>query len=170
MTTQDLLEQFQEAFERGDPQVDRKQTEQENIRHLRRLYDAFLRGDLAGLLEGLVEDVDWHVVGAPAIPFAGAARGREQVAQLLGKGVEVLAEQKPEVLEVIAQGELVTVIGRETGRWRPTGLPYEGHWVHVFTFRDGKVATFREYLDSATLLAAMSAPADDIAYARPGEA
>ncbi len=32
---------------------------------------------------------------------------------------------------------------------KKTGKKMASDWVHVFTFRDGKVAAFREFLDTA---------------------
>jgi ketosteroid isomerase-like protein len=41
------------------------------------------------------------------------------------------------------------VIGREQGRYRPTGRSYDFHWVQQFEFRDGKIAHVRELTDTA---------------------
>jgi uncharacterized protein len=154
-----MVHQVQDAFERGDPHVLHKQAEQGNVRHLQRMYDAFLRGDLPALLDGMAEDIDWQVVGPAAIPFAGSARGRQQVADLLRNAFGVLDEQRPSVRDVVAQGDQVIVVGHETGLYKPTGAPYEVEWVQVFTFRDGRLVKFREYCDSQPFVAAMSASA-----------
>jgi ketosteroid isomerase-like protein len=152
-----LVRQVQEAFERDDPHVADKKAEQENVRHLQRMYGAFLRGDLPALLDDLTEDVDWQVHGPADVPFAGAARGREQVARLLTHAFGLLEEQRPAVRDVIAQGDQVTVVAHETGRCKHNGAAYAVEWVQVFTFRGGKVARFREYCDSHPLLTAMNA-------------
>jgi ketosteroid isomerase-like protein len=46
----------------------------------------------------------------------------------------------------------VVVIARESGRFRPSGHPYETHWVQIFTLRDGKIARFRQICDGSTLI------------------
>jgi ketosteroid isomerase-like protein len=55
----------------------------------------------------------------------------------------------------VAQGDTVVVLGHEKGRFRPTGRDYELHWVQFFTFRDGKLARFRELADTAAFLDAV---------------
>src|SRR3954451_10200624 len=51
---------------RPSPRGDREEnamTEHPNVQHLRDGYDAFAKGDLAGLRELMTEDVVWHVAG-----------------------------------------------------------------------------------------------------------
>jgi ketosteroid isomerase-like protein len=151
-----LLQSVVDAFHRGDPDVQRKDAERANVMRLAdEMYAAYLRADLDAILAGMTDDVEWQVVGPPAIPFAGSVQGREAVRQLLSKGFETLEEQRPEVLDVIAQGDTVMVLARETGRFKPTGKTYDLHWVQVFTFRGDKLAKFREYADTAAFLEAV---------------
>jgi ketosteroid isomerase-like protein len=144
-----FIQQVQAAFLRGDPLASGKHAELDNIAVLTDLYGHFLRGDLDAVIAGLDEEVDWQVDGPPTLPFAGCTRGRAQVRRLLEKGEAALERHDVVVEEVVAQGELVTVVAHERGRYQPTGQPYEGHWVQLFTIRSGKVAAFREFFDSA---------------------
>ena len=152
-----LLDQVYTAYLRGDEGAERKVQEQANVRLLQRAYQAFLEGNGEGLLATLADDVDWHIAGPDEVPFVGAARGRDEVAAVLRKSFQTVEDQRPEVHEVIAQGDTVVVVGHERGRCKPTGAPYEGFWVHVFTFRDGQIAKFREYFDTAAFTSAMRA-------------
>ena len=61
-------------------------------------------------------------------------------------------EQRPETQSVVAQGDTVVVVGREQGRFRPTGRSYDLHWMHQYTFKNGKIVRIRELFDSAALL------------------
>jgi ketosteroid isomerase-like protein len=56
---------------------------------------------------------------------------------------------------VIAQGDKVVVVGKERGRFRPTGREYMLHWVYIYTLKEGKIVRVRELLDSSALLEAM---------------
>jgi ketosteroid isomerase-like protein len=58
---------------------------------------------------------------------------------------------RPAVEVVVAQGNS-SIVGRDTGRSRPTARTYESHFIHLFTCHDGKVLEFRESFDSASLL------------------
>jgi uncharacterized protein len=153
--TNPFLNELHAAFVRGDTEIAQKKTESANVETIQRLYEAFFLRDLNAVLQGLEEDVDWHIAGPEAVPFAGACRGRLNVAEVLRKSFATVADQRPVINDVIAQGDTVTVIGREQGRCQPNGNPYEGFWIHVFTLREGKVAKFREYFDTAALLQAL---------------
>ena len=46
-------------------------------------------------------------------------------------------------------GNVVTVEGRYRGSFKASGRPLDAQFCHVWTVRDGKVATFRQYVDTA---------------------
>jgi ketosteroid isomerase-like protein len=144
-----FVQQLQAAFLRGDPLAAGKQLEQTNVTFLARMYGYFLNGDLEAVLDGLDEQVDWHVAGPSTIPFTGHVRGRSEVRRLLEQGMAPLERHEIEVEELVAQGEFVTLVAYERGLYQLTGLPYEGYWVQLFTIRDQKIVRFREYFDSA---------------------
>ena len=58
--------------------------------------------------------------------------------------------------EYVAQSDAVVAIGRYTGTAIPTGGRMASDWVMVFNFRDGKIARFREFTDSAQFVRAFS--------------
>jgi uncharacterized protein len=122
-----------------------------NAEHVRSLYEAFARGDVQAILDALAPDVDWMVQGPATVPLYGARRGPEQVAQFFRAIGEGLALEDFSPREFLAQGDRVIVLGYERGRAIPTGREFQGEWVHVFTFRDGRVVAFREYGDTAAL-------------------
>jgi ketosteroid isomerase-like protein len=110
------------------------------------IYEAFGRGDLAGVLSALAEDVEWEMAG-PA-PFAGRRLGREGVQ---GFFVDLLGAVKIEMFEVdavVGDGEQVVVLGRERCTAKRTGRSYEQHWAHAYTVREGKVVAVRLYEDT----------------------
>jgi ketosteroid isomerase-like protein len=130
-------------------------SEQDNTRIIQEAFGAFGRGDLPGLLAMLTEDVTWDHPQPGAIPWAGARRGRDQVAEyfrLLGGTGDVLAF---EPRQFVAQGDTVVVLGSERIRVRATEREYAVEWVLAFTLRDGKIASFREYTDTAAIIAAL---------------
>ena len=108
----------------------------------------------------LTDDVEWWIAGPSEIlPWAGTRRGREQVGRFLVAFPETLEIQAFEPRTFIAQGETVVVLGRELARVKPTGCICETEWVMVFTLRDGKIARFRQYHDSAAWVVAYRGPA-----------
>jgi ketosteroid isomerase-like protein len=143
------------AYHEGDPNAAAKEAESRNVALLVGLYRAILRGDFPAALDVFADDMDMEIIGPSAIPISGHWRGKAQVAAAIARNFSLLEDQRPEVQSVVAQGDTVVVLGHEKGRFRPTGRDYELHWVQFFTFRDGKLARFRELADTAAFLDAV---------------
>ena len=110
------------------------------------IYEAFGRGDLDTVLNGLADDVNWNLPG-PA-PYAGVRQGRGGVREFF---MELIMAGKIEMFEVdavIAEGARVVVLGRERCTAVKTGRTFEQRWAHAYTVRDGKVATAHLYEDT----------------------
>jgi ketosteroid isomerase-like protein len=129
--------------------------EQENLKLIQDVYEAFGRGDLPAILGSLTDDVDWNHPRPDRIPWGGQRRGPEEVTGFfvaLGQTVDV-EEFQPQRFH--ADLDTVIVFGRERMRARATGRNYENQWVHEFVIRDGKIAKFTEYTDTAAIIAAL---------------
>jgi uncharacterized protein len=124
---------------------------------IRRAYDAFVRGDLDGVLSTLDENIDWVSPGPPELPTAGRRRGRQEVALFFQTLNELLQIERFELLEFIEQGDRIVVLGEDAVRVRASGGTVDFNWAHVFEMRDGKVIRFREYGDTAPLVAEIQA-------------
>ena len=121
-----------------------------NIALVQSLYAAFGKGDIATLVNGLTADVDWNVNGRRKdYPMFGTWKGPGDV-QTFFKGVadhETFSAFSPK--EFHAAGELVFAFGHYAGAIKKTGRTFDCEWVHVFTVKNGKVARFREFTDTA---------------------
>lgn len=132
-------------------------SEQENLDLINRIYGAFGAGDIPGLLGMLAEDIDWFHPRPDQIPWGGARTGHEEVVGFftaLGQAVDV---ERFEPGQFVAKDDQVIVFGGERMKVKSNGVPYEVDWTHVFTVRDGKVAKFREYTDTAGIINALNA-------------
>ena len=116
---------------------------------LRRGYEAFLRGDIEGVLNLLADDIEWEVPVVPGSGFGGIYRGKAAVAEFFGQlaAAEDILSFEPQ--DFIAQGERVAAIGRSRGRVRLTGTVVELAWIHVVTVQNGKMTRFFEMFDTA---------------------
>jgi ketosteroid isomerase-like protein len=121
-------------------------------------YEAVGRGDIPALLDLLTDDVQWTFQGPSTIPFAGTRRGREGVAEFFSLVGENLEFQEFEPREFVAQGNTVVVLGFERSLVRPTGRTFEQEWAHVYKLRDGKVAEFLAFEDTAAHAVTLEAP------------
>ncbi len=132
-------------------------SEQTNVAVVQQAYEAFGRGDVPGVLDLLTDDVVWTFQGPSTIPFAGAHRGREGIVEFFSLVGEALEIEQFEPRQFVAQGDTVVVLGYERSLAKATGRPLEQEWVHVFTLRDGKIATGRLFEDTAAEVAAFGA-------------
>jgi ketosteroid isomerase-like protein len=48
--------------------------------------------------------------------------------------------------EVIEAGNKVVVLGESAGKARGSGEPFLNRWVHVFTLKEGRIASFRLFV------------------------
>ncbi|MDP9367401.1 MAG: nuclear transport factor 2 family protein [Chloroflexota bacterium] len=124
---------------------------------VRQCYEAVGRGDVPGVLDLLTDDVEWTLQGPSVIPFAGSRRGRGGVAEFFSLVGDTLEFHEFQPREFVAQGNTVVVLGHERSLVKPTGRTFEQEWAHIYTLRDGKIARFRAFEDTATLAGAFSA-------------
>jgi ketosteroid isomerase-like protein len=110
------------------------------------IYEAFGRGDLAGVLSALADDVRWEMAGRA--PFAGRRDGRDGVQQFFAELLGAVRIEMFEVDAVVGDGKQVVVMGRERCVVKRTGKGYEQLWAHAFTMREGTVVAVRLYEDT----------------------
>jgi hypothetical protein len=130
--------------------------EKENVAVVQQAYAAFQRGDVAGVLDLVAENVEWEGVKGvpPSVPFGGLRHGRAQVAEffaIVGREEEF---SRFEPREFFAAGDRVVALGFYEARVRRTGKSFSGEWAMAFTLRNGKIVRFTEYTDSYGIAAA----------------
>ncbi|HZT90882.1 MAG TPA: nuclear transport factor 2 family protein [Gaiellaceae bacterium] len=123
---------------------------------VRRSYDAFSRGDLDAVLADLHPDIEWHQ--AQGLPHGGLYHGRDEVRRNIFEPLHAdwweWFTATPH--EFIDGGDQVVVIGRYEGAAKATGKPLDVPFVHVWTLADGLATRFRQYLDTAGWVDALS--------------
>lgn len=126
-------------------------SEQENLRAVQGLFEAFGRGDMHALLNFVAEDVRWTIPGPANVPYFGERNAHAGVSDFfsnIGSSVEF---ERFEPREFIARDERVVVLGSERGRVKQTGKTFDNDWAMVFTLRDGKVSDFFCYENTAAV-------------------
>ena len=126
-----------------------------NILTAHSLYAAFSRGDVATVLAGCTPDIEWHAGGRREdFPTFGARKGIQEVEEFFQTvaQLERFTEFSPK--EFYSDGDRVFALGNLSITLVPNGRQLNSDWVHVITFRNGKVARFREFLDTAAYVAA----------------
>ena len=121
-----------------------------------RSYEAFARGDL----DAVLADMDEGSSGSrrrgcrTAAPTTGSPRcGRTSSTRSTGTGGR---SSRPSRHEFLDAGDEVIVLGRYRGVAKETGKLLDVPFVHVWSFRDGKAWRFRQFLDTAGWVEALS--------------
>ena len=131
-------------------------TDSANVRIVQDAYAAFGRSDVSGILAACTDDIDWQFYGPSELPMAGPRRGKNEVGKFFEQVAAAWNFERFEPRQFIEQGDTVIALGWYSGRSKQADRPFGCEWAHVFTLRGGKVARFREYSDTANLIAAFS--------------
>jgi len=126
----------------------------ENIELVQRLYATHARADFDGVLAGCSPDVEWCSGGSSEdFPAFGPRKGHAEVREFFTMVSDALEFSEFAPLEFYADKDKVIVLGIYTFTMKNGGRKATSDWVHIFTIRDDKVAKFREFLDTARVVA-----------------
>ncbi len=128
----------------------------DNIEIAKKAYADFSRGDVAAILEGLDENVEWITPGQ-GLPTCGVRHGKAEVAEFFRLVAATWKFHAFEPREFISSGDALAVRGHYDATAIATGRRAAGDWVMTWRIRNGKVTQFQEYTDTAALLDAMTA-------------
>jgi ketosteroid isomerase-like protein len=109
-------------------------------------FDAIIQGDFEAFGQSLADDVELSIRGLGALD--GWWRGRADVVAAARSNFALLAEQKPEIEGIIAEGDRIAVLLRESGIVKSSGQPYSVRGVQWFTFAGGKIRKIDEIVAS----------------------
>lgn len=130
---------FAERFEADDPNAAAKQLERARVDVVRAQFEALGRGDLTGFLELMDPEIELEIAAPPEFHWTRHARGLADVRSAVEHNFSTLEDQNPDLVSIVAQGNLVVIFGREKGRIRVTSKPYDVYFVYRFTFRGNKI-------------------------------
>ena len=133
-------------------------SEEENLALVRKVYDLWNDRDLDGALDLATDDVEIKLVA-----LGQTLTGRDGFRRFMERFARASSDMKKDITNQVASAEQVvsefTLIGTHDGPLRttsgkiaPTGKAIELEVVEVIGIRDGKVATIRNYSDTATLM------------------
>lgn len=114
--------------------------EQDNTALIRKIYDAFARGDIQTIIENTTGDVVWTLEGPDTIPYAGTRKGANGVKEFFDALVGTQRDMKLTMEDFIAQGDKVATLGHYAATVKATGKKFDSPHAHFFTIRDGKVS------------------------------
>ena len=145
--TQVTLDQVPEvlgpAFEARDPQHGGREQERRNVAIISDMFREIAAGRFDQVHRYLAPDVTFEIVAPPSVPWVRRAEGADAVAAAVAENFRRTLDQRPEPLALVAQGDTVMVMARETGRWAEDGQPYRVMFAHQFTFDRDRLVCFR---------------------------
>ncbi|HPG24470.1 MAG: nuclear transport factor 2 family protein [Spirochaetaceae bacterium] len=109
--------------------------------------------DYHGACAMMTEDVlcDW-----PYLPMPGLAheiRGRDAMEAFFAGGMSAFEPYRYEitaVFDLLDPNRLIAEY-RSNSTFKPSGAPYQNHYVGIFEFQDGAVSYWREYINPDTV-------------------
>jgi ketosteroid isomerase-like protein len=126
-------------------------SEEQNTRLVQQAYRDFQNGDIRGVLNSLSEDIEWVTTRLSGVPVGGTYHGVEEAGQFFSSLGDSQEPRHFEPREFVAQGEKVVALGHYAWHVESTGREWESDFAHVFSVRDGKIARFQEYTDTAAI-------------------
>ena len=127
-----------------------------NLDAVKKVYDAFAKGDIPTVLGSLSADIDW--TEAEGFPYAGTYHGPravlEGVFMRLGSEWEGFAAVPHEFID---GGDTVVSLGKYSGTYKRTGKRFQADFAHVWKMRDGKAIRFVQYVDTLVVHRALQA-------------
>ena len=139
---------------------------QENAAIVRAMYAEFARHDTATILARLADDVVWTEPDNPWNPAAGTRHGHAgflEWARVGSASEEILSL---DINRIIADADMVVVIGHTRCKARNTGKTYDTDFVHLVTLRNRQVCRFQEFFDTFAAAEAFWPASMPVSHAR----
>ncbi len=123
----------------------------ENVEVVRRMYEAYLAGDVDRALAHFHPDVaaDFSVRGD-----TGPTEGRQALSQTVASWVGTWDDYSEQVEEIHDLGDTVCVIATQRGRGRGSGVEIDNRWGQLYTIENGLITSVTMYDSPARALEA----------------
>ena len=123
---------------------------QADVALIQSLYAAFGRGDIATIIAALAPDIEWRLNGSRSDhPLLGTWKGSKGVQEFFGELAKLQDFSEFSPREFLSAGDRVFVLGHYAATMRNNCGKAASDWVHIITVRNGKVAAFLEFTDTA---------------------
>ena len=129
-----------------------------NADSVRAGYAAFAAGDIPSVLALFADDIVWRV--PDSISTGGTFHGPQGAMDFFTRLAQAYTELRVEPERYVDGGDTVLALGRHRGR-TTSGNAFDVPWMHLWSFRDGKVVEFTEMFDTAPMAVALGEVADN---------
>ena len=113
-------------------------------------YAARKAGDVEALVSLFRPDGVFRVAGAPeSFPVAASAKGEAEIRERIRGFVQAFQFMEIEPLDLIVEGDKAARRWRAKIRHVPSGTVYEMEAGDIWTFKDGRIASLIQFVDTA---------------------
>ena len=138
---------------------------EDDVKSLRRIYEALSRWDVDEFLRDLTHDIEWRL--PDTVPWGGTRHGHDGMrsfASIFQDHVEGAWADPDHFLDA---GDRIVVLGRIRGQAKATTQPFEVEFAHIWTLTDGMASRCRSYFDTAPIMAALEGHGQAAGSAEP---
>lgn len=121
-----------------------------------RVYAALDEEDVGPFLALCAPNATVEYPASGRLPYGGTWSGRGAIERFLGAHEEAEEILVFEPGQMHAAGDVVFVLGHFEGKARDTGRTWSTQFVHILRFRDGLLARWQSFFDTAAALEAHS--------------
>jgi ketosteroid isomerase-like protein len=127
-----------------------------NLELIRATYEGASEDNGRNLLAALAPDARW--TEAEGFPYAGTYVGAEAIiAGVFRRLATEWIGYKAEVHTYLEDGDRVAAFGVYSGTYNATGKSMRAAFAHLYTVKDGKIATLHQYVDTLVVQKALIA-------------
>jgi uncharacterized protein len=126
-----------------------------NTEIVQEIYAAFGRGDVKAILDRVTDDVVWESEGPAIVAYTGIRHGKTEAAVFFQAIGADHSNPQLTIAEYVASGDAVMTIGRYSATMKATGKKLDTPIAHYWKFRDGKVARYVGFTDTAAAVDAL---------------
>jgi uncharacterized protein len=124
-------------------------------------FERFTAGDIQGALDTMSDDATWWIPGKPERSPSAGLYSKERIGRLFNRMVAALESGLTmTVVSSVGEGDHVALEVVSSGDLR-NGRQYRQEYHMLLSFKDGKIASVREYLDTQHANDIWSAPFTD---------
>jgi ketosteroid isomerase-like protein len=117
-------------------------------------YAARLRGDLDGVLAAFCDDACFRLNSGPAEPaLSKSVESRAALRTAMGELIDNFEFSNMKIINCIIEGQNAAVHSKMTVRAKGTGNVIETELFDLVEIRDGKIASFTQFFDTASAMA-----------------
>lgn len=118
-----------------------------NLELIRATYEGSSEDNGRNLLAALAPDASW--TEAEGFPYAGTYIGPEAIiAGVFERLGSEWIDYRADVDTYLADGDQVAAFGVYSGTYRATGKAMTATFAHLYSIKDGKIATMQQIVDS----------------------